>query len=100
MDHFSPDDLRHVFFELYRAGWDAILIGGQAVNVWAARYQLKNAEWDKLRPFTSRDLDYYGGLFEARRAMQILNARGKLNTGMEPVQMLACSVSPFPEGNR
>ena len=36
MDCFHPEHLVTVFRTLQNAGWDAILIGGQAVNLWPA----------------------------------------------------------------
>lgn len=84
MSEFSVDDLAPVLRRLDAAGWDAILVGGQAVNLWASRYARANDEWLSLRPYQSRDLDYHGGLAEARRAMKVLNARGRINSGMEP----------------
>lgn len=84
MPEFSVEDLSPVLRSLDEAGWDAILVGRQAVNLWASRYEQADAAWQALRPYQSRDLDYHGGLAEARRAMNVLNARGRLNTGMEP----------------
>ena len=42
-----------------------VLVGGQAVNVWPCRYEQDGRAWHELRPYTSRDLDYHGGLAEA-----------------------------------
>jgi hypothetical protein len=84
MQGYAPEDLASVFHMLQRAGWDAILVGGQAVNVWACRYEQDLPAWRNLRPYTSRDLDYHGGLAEARLAMQLLGAQGQLNTGGDP----------------
>jgi hypothetical protein len=42
-------------------GQPYILIGGQAVNYWAERYLPAEAELEKLRPFTSQDIDFKGG---------------------------------------
>ncbi len=84
MAGFTVDDLASVFRTLQADGWTAVLIGGQAVNLWADRYQQDACEWDELRPYTSRDLDYHGGLAEARLAMRVLHARGRLNTGSDP----------------
>lgn len=98
MSGFSLDDLVTVFGKLQEAGWDAILVGGQAVNVWANQFQRDSASWSALQPYTSRDLDYHGGLAEARRAMQILGARGKLNTSMEPSPNAGLLTVSLPDG--
>jgi len=55
---FSPSDLAGVFRALQDADWDAVLVGGQAVNLWANRYERDLPAWRELRPYTSRDLDY------------------------------------------
>jgi hypothetical protein len=81
---FAPQELAGVFRALQDAGWEAVLVGGQAVNVWACHYARGDARWDALRPYTSQDLDYHGGLAEARLAMRVLNAQGELNTGADP----------------
>jgi hypothetical protein len=84
MEGFTLDELAAVFRKLQDAEWDSILVGGQAVNIWACHYEKDDADWSQFRPYTSRDLDYHGGLAEARLAMKILGARGKLNTDFEP----------------
>jgi hypothetical protein len=68
---FAVEELTSVFRTLQAAGWDAVLVGGQAVNVWACRYEQDGRAWRELRPYTSRDLDYHGGLAEARLAMHL-----------------------------
>ncbi|MBI3462502.1 MAG: hypothetical protein HY000_05495 [Planctomycetes bacterium] len=84
MPGFSADELTTVFRRLQDEGWDAILVGGQAVNVWAHHYEKDTPAWRELRPYTSLDLDYYGGLAEARLAMRVLGATGRLNTAGDP----------------
>lgn len=42
------------------AGVDVILVGGQAINVWATRYQARAAELKSEGPFTSKDIDLWG----------------------------------------
>jgi len=84
MEQFSPQDLAEVFRALQAAGWDAVLVGGQAVNIWACHFERDVPAWRQLRPYTSRDLDYHGGLAEARLAMRVLHAEGQLNTGSDP----------------
>ena len=69
MQGFAVEEPVSVFRALQAAGWDAVLVGGQAVNVWACRYEQDSPAWHELRPYTSRDLDYHGGLADARLAM-------------------------------
>ena len=84
MELFAPHELVEVFRALQEAGWDAVLVGGQAVNIWACHFERDLPAWRQLRPYTSRDLDYHGGLAEARLAMRVLRAEGQLNTGSDP----------------
>jgi hypothetical protein len=98
MTGFTVKDLASVFRTLQADGWGAVLVGGQAVNLWACRYEQDTTEWHDLRPYTSRDLDYHGGLAEARLAMRVLHARGRLNTGMDPGPNAGVLQVPLPDG--
>ncbi len=98
MPGFSPDELAAVFRRLHDEGWDAILVGGQAVNVWACHYEKDQPAWRELRPYTSLDLDYHGGLAEARLAMRILAAQGKLNTSSDPGPNAGVLQVPLADG--
>src|SRR5712691_4764943 len=95
---FAVEDLAAIMRALDAAGWDGILVGGQAVNVWACHYDRDTEEWRSLRPYNSRDLDYHGGLAEARRAMTVLKARGRLNTSMEPSPNAGVLSVQIPDG--
>lgn len=98
MQGFAPEDLVPVFSSLEAAGWDAVLIGGQAVNLWARHYEEDLPAWRELRPYASRDLDYHGGLADARLAMKVLRARGRLNTGSDPSPNAGVLTVPLPDG--
>lgn len=98
MPGFTPEDLAGVFSALEAAGWDAVLVGGQAVNLWAHHYGTDLPAWRALQPYTSRDLDYHGGLAEARLAMRVLRARGRLNTAHEPAPNAAVLTVSMPDG--
>ncbi len=100
MEGFAPEELAAVFRSLQAAGWDAVLVGGQAVNLWARRYERDLPSWDALRPYTSRDLDYHGGLPEARLAMRILRAEGQLNTGADPSPNAGVLKTRLPDGRQ
>lgn len=98
MQGFVPDELATVFRSLQSAEWDAILVGGQAVNVWACHYERDLPAWRDLRPYASRDLDYHGGVAEARLAMRLLGARGTLNTGGDPNPNAGVLMVSLPDG--
>lgn len=38
----------------------AFVVGGQALNLWAEYYALRATELLELRPYTSKDIDYFG----------------------------------------
>lgn len=98
MKGFAPEELAAVFRSLEEAGWDAVLVGGQAVNIWACHFEQDLPEWHGLRPYTSRDLDYHGGLADARLAMRVLGAHGQLNTGTDPSPNAGVLTVRLPDG--
>ena len=81
---FPTEDLQTVFSRLAAEKWQAIIIGRQAVNLWAMKFAERLPELSRYRPYTSRDLDFYGGRVEAKRLLAILGGRGKLNDGTDP----------------
>jgi hypothetical protein len=52
----------------------AVVIGGQAVNLWAELYQTNSPPWSELRPFTSFDLDVLGSRTDVLQCSQALEA--------------------------
>lgn len=55
---FTPGQLRPLLEALSRS--DAVIVGGQAINLWSELYGRDEEPWRSLRPFTSRDLDALG----------------------------------------
>ena len=47
------------YIDLLDADTGLILVGGQAVNLWAEKYQTQDANILAFQPFTSRDADFY-----------------------------------------
>ena len=94
---FALKDLDTVFRGLQSAGWMRYLVGGQAVNLWASRYDRDLPPWQELRPYTSRDLDYYGGLAEARLAMRVLSTGAGRNSD-DPAPNAGTLVVPLADG--
>ena len=52
---FTPGQLRPLLEAMSRS--DAVIVGGQAINLWSELYGRDEEPWRSLRPFTSRDLD-------------------------------------------
>lgn len=81
---YTPSDLFGVFQKLARGNWQAIIVGGQAVNLWCSRYETLVEDLRPFFPIASRDLDFHGGIQEVKLAMKLLSATGKLNSGTDP----------------
>lgn len=81
---YSVSDLLGILERLDASGWQAILVGGQAVNLWCSRYADSIPQLAEYQPLVSRDLDFHGGITEAKLAMKLLNAGGTLNSGNDP----------------
>lgn len=69
---YSPREIKPVLQAL--AQTKAVIIGGQAVNLWAERYQNESSPWQELRPYTSFDLDVLGSRTDVLKCSQVLNA--------------------------
>jgi len=80
----TPEDLKEVLSKLQEAGLDAIIVGGQAVNLWAYRYSLDCPELQEWLPFSSEDLDFFGGRVEAMLCHEVLGGQVKLNRDFDP----------------
>ncbi|PSB43221.1 hypothetical protein C7B80_24880 [Cyanosarcina cf. burmensis CCALA 770] len=52
----TPEDLRSIFLDLQSASLDAVVVGGQAVNLWATKYCDRSPQLKELLPFASEDL--------------------------------------------
>jgi len=68
---FTPRQIRPLLEALSYS--DAVIVGGQAINLWSETYAKDEEPWISLRPFTSRDLDALGSaaaLVECSRHVQ------------------------------
>jgi hypothetical protein len=94
---FSLQQFSEVFKIRNADGQPYVLIGGQAVNYWAERYLLREADLRPLQPFTSRDIDFKGGREDVQRIARQLDQ----TPGFPPkVEMTALAgVIPFQIGN-
>ena len=83
---FSLRQFSEVFKIRDADGQPYVLIGGQAVNYWAEHYLAVDPGLEKLRPFTSEDIDFKGGHADVQRIARQLD----LNPSYPPkVQMTA-----------
>jgi hypothetical protein len=80
----TPIDLRNVFVTLQALGLDTVVVGGQAVNLWAYQYQAKCPKLREFLPFASEDLDFYGGKVEAIACKDALQGQVTLNKDFDP----------------
>jgi hypothetical protein len=90
----------HQFSEVFKirdtAGQPYVLIGGQAVNYWAERYLPTEPQLEKLRPFTSEDIDFKGTREDVQRIAEQL---GLIAGYPSTMQMTALAgVIPFDIG--
>ncbi|PSB01402.1 hypothetical protein [Merismopedia glauca] len=83
MEKLTPEDLRDIFLQLQAANLDAVVVGGQAVNLWAVFYSQRCPQLLDLLPFASEDLDFYGGKVEAIICRDALQGKANLNTDFE-----------------
>ena len=72
MEKLTPVDLREIFVDLQTAGLEAVVVGGQAVNLWAYQYYEASPKLKELLPLASEDLDFYGGRVEATLVGEVL----------------------------
>ena len=69
---FSLEQFGEVLRARNPAGKPYVIIGGQAVNYWATRYLLEEAELSAWLPFTSKDTDFHGNRDDVlRTALQL-----------------------------
>ncbi len=71
---WDANALEEVYARMVRSGADFVVVGGQAVNLWAEHYRQAGAfpaeVWTNLLPFASYDLDCLGGSLDAQAVGQ------------------------------
>jgi hypothetical protein len=93
----TPNDIKEIFSLLQEAELDAIIVGGQAVNLWASKYSERVPELNEYLPFASEDLDFYGGKIEAIACNQVLKGQVTLNKDFDPSPNTGVVVADFKE---
>jgi hypothetical protein len=61
------------FAEILTLPEQPLIVGGQAVNIWAEHYASKDAILDGFRPFISKDADIVGDRALAERIAETTN---------------------------
>ncbi|PSF26709.1 hypothetical protein C7H19_25105 [Aphanothece hegewaldii CCALA 016] len=84
MTSLTPENLRSLLVQLQESESEIILVGGQAINLWASFYQAKIPQLENFFPFASEDLDFYGGRLDALACHQILGGQIYLAQGFDP----------------
>lgn len=65
-DHLSREDVARIS-SILKLEDGAFIVGGQALNLWAERYSQRVPELADFRPYTSKDIDYFGQAEAARK---------------------------------
>lgn len=76
--HLSPTAVRELLEQLKPAHAELVLIGGQALNLWAERYSSSTPELAAVAPFTSKDIDFYGSASQVARCAELLGGTHRL----------------------
>jgi hypothetical protein len=61
-----------------------VVVGGQAINLWALQSYQPTPEWAELQPFSSVDLDFFGGRLEAVQCADALSGQLTLAKDFDP----------------
>src|SRR6185437_6052819 len=69
--HLTASEVTQVLQIVHDDG--AIIVGGQAINIWAEHYAGRDTALDALGPLTSKDIDFYRNNKAARRLAEELN---------------------------
>jgi hypothetical protein len=84
MAKLTPENLREILLKLQKVNLEAVVVGGQAVNLYAYQYYQKLPELQQYLPFASEDLDFYGGKIEAVICQKTLGGKVILNKDFDP----------------
>lgn len=80
----TPEKLRSVFLDLQAINLNPVVVGGQALNLWATKYYNRSPDLKKLLPFASEDLDFYGGRLEVISCRDALQGEARLSQDFDP----------------
>jgi hypothetical protein len=95
MEKLTPAQLKEILLRLQEISLDVVVVGGQAVNLWATRYYQQCPQLEQYLPFASEDLDFYGGKLEAIQCSTALGGRATLNENFDPSPNTGVVLVPF-----
>jgi hypothetical protein len=84
MNSFTPETLKTILQILQQAQIELIVVGGQAINLWAMQYCQPSPEWEILLPYSSLDLDFYGSRIEVVQCGEALQGQVTLAHDFDP----------------
>jgi hypothetical protein len=84
MTFFTPDALKTILQMLQQAQVELVVVGGQAINLWAKQYHQPSPEWEVLLPYASVDLDFYGSRIEVVQCGEALQGQVTLARDFDP----------------
>lgn len=76
--HLSPAAVHELLDQLKPAQSELVLIGGQALNLWAERYASAAPELAAAAPFTSKDIDFLGTAEQVARCAALVGGTHQL----------------------
>lgn len=72
-DHLTPQQVLRLLALMQET--DAVVVGGQSVNLWAHHYLPRVPELAAYAPFTSKDIDFYGTRRTAEHLAKVLDGQ-------------------------
>jgi hypothetical protein len=73
---FTVEEILHVARSIMNSS-EAILIGGQSLNLWAETYKSRQGELGALAPFESKDIDFLGTVKDVQACARALGGRAR-----------------------
>jgi hypothetical protein len=95
MSKITLVELKKLLSKIQDRDLDIVLVGGQAVNYWAYYYQEREPLINQYIPFSSEDIDFFGGRLEANITHQLLGGEIKLNRNFDPSPNTGVLLVPF-----
>ena len=80
----TPEDIKDILLKLQEANLDAVIVGGQAVNLWAYQYSERCHDLQSLQPYSSEDIDFFGSRVEAMICHEVLGGQVRINRDFDP----------------